>query len=84
MSTTEERAITLTILNLSQIFGEKDAAKRLVTIAELWVPSSEVLFVDATGVFKSHRAISDMVDKIMSMSGPDDQFVTLGTYPRSL
>jgi hypothetical protein len=78
--TPQERAVTLTLLNLSDIFGQKDVGKRLKNISDLWVPSNEVLFVDAMGVFKSHQAISDMVDEITSMGGPEDQFISLGTY----
>lgn len=47
-------------------------------IADLWVPSSDVLFIDALGVFKSHEAISEMVEKIQGMSGESDKFVALG------
>jgi hypothetical protein len=78
--TSRDHAITLTLLNLTDIFGQEDSNKRLKAISNLWSPSSEVLFVDATGVFKSHQAISDMVDKITSMGGPDDQFISLGTH----
>jgi hypothetical protein len=76
--TTQDRAIELTKLNLNAIFGEKNVQKRLSAISSLWVPSSEVLFVDATGVFKSHEAISGMVDMIQSLGGEEDEFVELG------
>jgi hypothetical protein len=78
--TLRERAITLTFLNLSDIFGENDVNKHLKAISDLWVPRPGVLFVDAMGAFKSHQAISDMVDKITSMGGPEDQFIPLGMY----
>jgi hypothetical protein len=71
---TKDRAIELTKQNLHAIFGERNIEKRLSSIASLWVSSSDVLFVDAMGVFKSHQAISDMVDKILSMGGPEYVF----------
>ncbi|KAI4956182.1 hypothetical protein J4E91_000393 [Alternaria rosae] len=78
MPTPQSRAIGLTLLNLTDIFGQKDRSTRMKAIADLWVPSSEVLFIDALGVFKSHEAISEMVEKIQSMSGEGDEFVALG------
>jgi hypothetical protein len=80
MSTPQSHAKSLTLLNLSSVFGQKDIAKRMQAIADLWVPSADVLFVDALGVFKSHEAISDMVNKIQSMGGESDEFVALGKY----
>jgi len=80
MSTPQSRAIDLTLLNLTNIFGQKDKTTRMQAIADLWAPSSDVLFVDTLGVFKSHEAISEMVEKIQGMSGEGDEFVALGTY----
>ncbi|RYN31483.1 hypothetical protein AA0112_g6459 [Alternaria arborescens] len=77
MSTPQSRAKSLTLLNLSSIFGQKDVPTRMQAIADLWVPSADVLFVDALGVFKSHEAISEMVDKIQSMGEAGDEFVAL-------
>jgi hypothetical protein len=51
---------------------------RMQAIADLWVPSPDVVFVDALGVFKSHEAISGMVDKIQGMGGDGDEFIALG------
>ncbi|KAH7402596.1 hypothetical protein BKA66DRAFT_449117 [Pyrenochaeta sp. MPI-SDFR-AT-0127] len=76
--TARSRAVELTKLNLSAIFGEKNVQTRLKTIANLWVPSSEVFFLDSMGVFKSHEAISGMVDHIQSLAGPQNDFVELG------
>jgi hypothetical protein len=78
MSTPQSRAVDLTLLNLTDIFGQKDKSTRMKAIADLWVSSSDVLFVDALGVFKSHGAISDMVEKIQGMGGEGDEFVALG------
>ncbi|KAI4911702.1 hypothetical protein J4E90_006519 [Alternaria incomplexa] len=78
MSTPQSRAIDLTLLNLTNIFGQKDKTTRMQAIADLWAPSSDVLFVDTLGVFKSHEAISEMVEKIQGMSGEGDEFVALG------
>jgi hypothetical protein len=80
MPTPQSRAKDLTLLNLTSIFGEKDVATRMRAIADLWVPSSDVFFVDALSVFKSHEAISGMVGKIQSMSGEGDEFVALGMF----
>ncbi|KAF1841785.1 uncharacterized protein K460DRAFT_294206 [Cucurbitaria berberidis CBS 394.84] len=77
--TTQAHAITLTKLNLSAIFGEKDVQTRLKTIADLWVSSPEVFFLDSLGVFKSHEAISGMVGTVQGFGGPDDEFVELKT-----
>jgi len=80
MSTTpQSRAIDLTLLNLTAIFGQKDQPTRIEAIHDLWVRSSDVLFVDALGVYKSHEAISGMVEKIQGMGGEGDEFVALGT-----
>ena len=81
MSTPQSYAKTLTLLNLSSIFGQKDIPTRMKAIADLWVPSPDVLFVDALGVFKSHEAISGMMDKIQGMGGVGDEFVALGEFP---
>ncbi|KAI4945401.1 hypothetical protein J4E86_009288 [Alternaria arbusti] len=78
MSTSQSCAIDLTLLNLTDIFGQKDKTTRTQAVADLWVPSSDVFFVDALGVFKSHEAISEMVEKIQGMSGEGDEFVALG------
>ncbi|CAO2657594.1 Nn.00g037200.m01.CDS01 [Neocucurbitaria sp. VM-36] len=76
--TTRARAIELTKLNLTDIFGERSVPNRLRNISHLWVPSSEVFFLDASGTFKSHAAISEMVDRILGLGGSEDEFVTLG------
>lgn len=78
MPTPQSRAKSLTLLNLSSIFGQKDVSTRMQAITDLWVPSADVLFVDALGVFKSHEAISEMVNKIQSMGEVGDEFVALG------
>jgi hypothetical protein len=64
--TTKDKAIQLTKENLHQVFGETSAPKRLEKIAEFYVPSSEVLLVEPTGVFKTHEGISDIVAKIQA------------------
>lgn len=78
--TSQETAIALTKSNLHAIFSEKDITKRLQAISSLWV-SLDALFIDPLGVFKSHQAISDMVDKIQSMGGPEDVFTELSEWP---
>jgi|SRR5690242_1115073 len=75
--TSQNRAIELTKLNLHSIFGERAAEKRLHTIMKTWGASGELLFVDEMGVFKTHEAISGVVDKIQSLGDPDDSFVEL-------
>lgn len=75
--TSQNRAIELTKLNLHSIFGERAAEKRLHTILKIWGASGEVSFVDETGVFKTHEAISGVVEKIQSFGDPDDGFVEL-------
>ncbi|KAH8810929.1 hypothetical protein F5884DRAFT_897452 [Xylogone sp. PMI_703] len=50
--------------NLREVFGESDPKKRLSALSRLWVPSSESLFVDPLGVFRSHEAISDLVGSL--------------------
>lgn len=75
--TFQARAIELTKLNIHAIFDEKDAAKRLQSISSMWGASGEVLFVEATGVFKTHKAISNMVEKIQALGSPQDEFVEL-------
>jgi hypothetical protein len=78
--TTKAQAIHLIKQNLHAIFGERNIEKRLFKIANLWVSSNDVLFVDAMGVFKSHQAISGMVDKILAMGGPEDVFSELSKH----
>jgi hypothetical protein len=75
--TSRPRAIQLTSLNLSAIFGERHVPTRLTAIADLWVPSGDALFVDPSGVFKTHDAIGGMVDRILCMGGPEDGFFEL-------
>jgi lauroyl/myristoyl acyltransferase len=75
--TTKDKVIQLTKDNLQRVFGETSAPKRLEMIRELWVPSSEALFVDPLGVFKSHEAISDMVVKIQAIN-PGQGFTEIG------
>jgi hypothetical protein len=75
--TSRPRAIQLTSLNLSAIFGERHVPTRLTAIADLWVPSGDALFVDPSGVFKTHDAIGGMVDRILGMGGPEDGFFEL-------
>jgi hypothetical protein len=82
MSTPQSRAVDLTLLNLTDIFGQKDEPTRMEAIANLWVPSADVLFVDALGVFKSHEAIGEMVEKIQGMGGEGDEFAALGSLPK--
>jgi hypothetical protein len=75
--TTKDKAIQLTKDNLHLVFGETSAPKRLEKIGELYVPSSEALFVDPMGVFKTHEAISDMVAKLQAL-GPGQVFTEIG------
>lgn len=49
-------------------------------IANLCVPSPDVLFVDAHGVLKSYEAISNVVKKTPSMGGGSDEFVALDDF----
>ncbi|KAF2823452.1 hypothetical protein CC86DRAFT_372402 [Ophiobolus disseminans] len=75
--TSHSRATQLTSLNLSAIFSERHIPTRLATIASLWVSSGDALFVDPLGVFKTHDAISGMVDRILSMGSERDEFFEL-------
>lgn len=75
--TSKARAVELTKLNIFAVFGEIDVQQRLKNITETWVPSDEVFFVDAMGVFKSHEAISNLVGQIQGLGGPTDEFVEL-------
>jgi hypothetical protein len=79
--TTQSQATSLTKGNLHTIFGERNVKTRLSNIANIWVPSSDVLFVDPTDVYKSYEAISGMVDKILAMGGPEDVFSELSKSP---
>ncbi|KAF2007196.1 hypothetical protein P154DRAFT_592409 [Amniculicola lignicola CBS 123094] len=74
--TTKETAIQLTRANLYSIFGETNPSTRLSKIAQLWVPDTEVLFIDPLGVFNTHQGISDMVAKLQDM-GPGQVFTEL-------
>jgi hypothetical protein len=78
--TSQSRAQTLTSLNLSAIFGERSISTRLANIKDLWVPSGECFFVEPTGVFKTHKEISGMVNEIQGLGGPDDGFVEMSKY----
>jgi hypothetical protein len=78
---TKEQAIQLTKDNLHLVFGERDVTKRLETISVKYVLSSEVLFIDPMGVYRSHQAVSDMVSKLQEM-GPEDVFSEIGMYSR--
>lgn len=71
--TTKAQAVTLTKDNLHLIFGETSPEKRLDKISELWVPSSDVLFVEPHALIKSHQGISDMVAKLQEL-GPGQVF----------
>lgn len=76
--TAKHTAISLTLRNLSGIFGESNAQKRMQAIADLWVPSDEMFFVDAMWVLRSHGGINEMVEKIQSWGAEGDEFVELG------
>ncbi|KAF2876900.1 hypothetical protein BDV95DRAFT_614175 [Massariosphaeria phaeospora] len=75
--TARSTAISLTRSNLTSIFSEPNANARLSAIQQLWAPSGDCLFIDALGVFKSHQAISDMVEKILGMGSEGDVFTEL-------
>jgi hypothetical protein len=75
--TTKDRAIALTQLNLHAIFSEKNATTRLKSIAELWVADGEAFFVDPHAIYKTHTAISDMVDGLRAQGEPEDKFIEL-------
>jgi hypothetical protein len=75
--TTASRAKAVTSLNLSAIFGEKDVPTRLENIRNYWVPSGEAFFVDPSSVFRTHGEISGMVDQILALGGPNDEFIEL-------
>ncbi|KAJ4992663.1 NTF2-like domain protein [Stagonosporopsis vannaccii] len=75
--TSQIRAIELTKLNLHNIFGERNAAKRIRTISNIWGENGEIMFVDNMGVFKTHEAISSVVEKIQNLGGPEDIFIEL-------
>lgn len=63
--------------NLYSVFAETDPPKRLAAMSRLWVPSSESLFVDPIGLFRSHDAISDLIDTLQKKH-PGMVFTELG------
>jgi hypothetical protein len=69
--TTQAQAIALTKANLHTIFSEPNSETRLAALARLWVPSTSSLFIDPDGVYKTHEAISDMIEKLLA--GGDTQ-----------
>lgn len=74
---TQSCAIEITKLNIHDIFGERDAIKRLDVLADNWVASGESLFVDPLHVCKTHEAISAVIHKFQGFSGPENTFVEL-------
>lgn len=67
MASTKESVIALTRLTLFTAFAEKDATKRLSMIKDSWVPSGDCLFIDPSGVYKTHESINDMVSNLQKI-----------------
>jgi hypothetical protein len=41
------------------------------------VSSGDAFFVEPLGVFKTHEEISNMVEHILGLGGPEDEFIEL-------
>lgn len=59
--------------NLEQVFNERNAAKRVTAIDQLFV-ADPVLF-EPTGVVQGAAAISEVAGKLLEQFGPDFSFV---------
>jgi hypothetical protein len=62
--------------NLATVFGERDAAKRLVAIRDLYAPEAVLYEPDSVAV--GHAEISRAVDVLLSHLPPDFVFTALG------
>jgi hypothetical protein len=70
-----EQTETLLTRNLFQVFGERDAAKRHATIAEIW--AKDGLLVDPHRRFVGHEEVDAAVGNL-HRAHPDFVFTVLG------
>jgi len=62
--------------NLERVFNERDAAKRAVAVAELFI-ADPVMF-EPTAIVKGRDNISDTAGRLLAQFGPDFAFVPEG------
>jgi hypothetical protein len=67
---------SLMMANLTRVFSERDAARRLKAIAELYADDAALYEPDAEA--KGHAAISQAVDGLWSHMPPNFVFAALG------
>lgn len=75
--TTEAQAIKLTLVHMVDLFAERDSKKRLDFIASLYV-SEGMRLPSSGGVYKSPKAINDLVDKMLAGGSSEDNFEPVG------
>ena len=79
MATSSEASIDYNGLmqaNLARVFNERDAAKRIHAIRELYAEDS--VLNEPQAVAKGHAAISDAVTELLASLPPDFSFTALG------
>jgi hypothetical protein len=79
MATSSEESIDydgLMQANLSRVFGERDSARRISAIAELYADDA-VLYEPGTAA-KGHNAINQAVDGLLSSLPPGFVFTAIG------
>ena len=62
--------------NLARVFGERDAARRMKAIAELYAEDAMLYEPDASA--KGHDAISQAVARLLSSLPPNFAFTAIG------
>src|SRR5258708_13105814 len=65
--------------NLAQVFGERDASRRLKAIAQLYAPDATLYEPDALAT--GHAAISQAVAGLFSSLPPNFPFTAIGPPP---
>jgi hypothetical protein len=67
---------TLMQANAARVFSERDPARRLGAIGELY--AADAVLTEPEGVFKGHTAISEAVTELLSKLPPGFAFTAVG------
>jgi ketosteroid isomerase-like protein len=62
--------------NAARVFSERDSARRLAAIRELY--TTDAVLTEPEGVFKGEAAIRDAVTELLSKLPPDFAFTPIG------
>lgn len=72
---------TLLVRNLFEVFGERDPAKRLNAIADIFV--QDAIFYEGDERFEGHAAINAKVEALLTTFPATFTFTTVGTAARN-